>query len=53
VIWLADQTPSKVICRTATAEGMSRYCDENSEMFKDKRLAVLGANGIDGVEETP
>lgn len=53
VIWGPERTTSKVVCRMATEEGMRRYCEENAELFKDRRMAILPANEIDQVEETP
>nr|NJM01866.1 hypothetical protein [Desulfobacula sp.] len=53
IIWGPDRTTTKVVCRMATEEGMRRYCEENAGFFKDKRLAILPAKGIEQVEETP
>jgi hypothetical protein len=52
-IWGPDNEESKVICRMATETGMNRFVEENKTIFKDKSVAIIEANSIAGVEETP
>ncbi|MGG3884045.1 hypothetical protein [Brevibacillus panacihumi] len=40
----------RVLCRTATNHGMERYLKEN-EHLKSKKLIIMAANDIEGVEQ--
>jgi len=42
----------KVIQRFSSLTGFERFANENDEIFKENKLAILPAKDIDGVEET-
>lgn len=43
----------KVLRRFATFAGLERYLKEHDELFKDKKIPLISANGTDNLDTTP
>jgi hypothetical protein len=44
VIWGTEKEESKVLCRSATSEGMKRHLEVNSAKYESKSLGILAAS---------
>lgn len=53
VIWGKLQIESKILHRSATMQGMTRFLENNSEHIKSKSVGLCLAKEIDDVDETP
>lgn len=50
-IVITDDTEWEVIQRFATMSGLDRYLEENQEIYRDKKVAIIPANEIENVED--
>lgn len=50
---ISTDSPSEVLYRCATMAGFAEYADENPDVFENKEVVIVPANGLENIEAEP